>query len=192
MGVFVEDEVLVVLDGVLGVDLCCVCWLFGDNCGFIMVEFVQFVVLMDDILVLELGVDIFGVVLDVFVYVDGVKKLILFFGIGNYLILVCSVNLVCQLFGEDVLCWCSYVYVYGIGMLQNWVIEFYVFNQVVEVFGICDWLVVVIKVYVGYFLGSVGGDQLVVVLGIFVDGVLFGIVMVECFVDDLYVDWLFL
>lgn len=54
---------------------------------------------MDDVLVLELGVDVLGSVVDVFVNVDGIKKLIIVLGFGNYIIMVKFVVLVSSIVG---------------------------------------------------------------------------------------------
>ena len=58
---------------------------FGDNCGFVIAESTQHVILMDDALAVELGADIHGAVTDVFVNADGYKKSISAPGPGNYL-----------------------------------------------------------------------------------------------------------
>lgn len=113
---------------------------------------------MDDELVLCLGVDIYGVVIDVFINVDGFKKFIFVFGLGNYLMVVKVVVSVVQIVGLDIVCYVSFVYVYGFSMLVNWVIELEIFDCVVSVFGIDGWLVIVVKVYVGYFLVIVSVD----------------------------------
>ena len=188
MGALAEDEALAALDGAASADLRRACRPFGDNCGFTMAESAQFAVLMDDALALELGADILGAVPDVFVHADGAKKSISSPGIGNYLTLARSANLVRQLLGEDALRARSYVHAHGTGTPQNRVTESHVLNQVAEAFGIRDWPVAAIKAYVGHSLGSAGGDQLAAALGTFADGVLPGIATVERFADDLHAD----
>lgn len=39
MGVLVIEEGLCLIEGCDDVDFCCVSWFFGENCGFILVEF---------------------------------------------------------------------------------------------------------------------------------------------------------
>lgn len=87
MSVLVEDEGLSKLDGNNGlVDYWRVCCLFVNNCGFIIVEFLQFFMVCSDEFVMELGVIVYGVVFFVYVYVDGIKWFIFVLGVGNYLI----------------------------------------------------------------------------------------------------------
>lgn len=190
MGALAEDSALAALDGAGTPDLRRACRPFGENCGFTMAESAQFTVLMDDALALELGADILGAIPDVFVHADGAKKSISSPGIGNYLTLARSANLVRQLIGEEGLRQRSAVHAHGTGTPQNRVTESHVINQVARAFGIENWPVAAIKAFVGHSLGSAGGDQLAATVGTFAEGLLPGIPTVNDFADDLHADCL--
>ena len=63
-----------------------ICRPFGENIGMILGESCQFVVLMQDALALELGLNIHGAALSSHIHSDGYKKSISGPGAGNYLI----------------------------------------------------------------------------------------------------------
>ncbi len=74
MGALANEEGLRKLDGTEHVDYRKTSRPFGENCGFTIGEGAQVAILMDDALALELGAQIMGSVVDVYVNADGVKK----------------------------------------------------------------------------------------------------------------------
>ena len=74
MGALASEEKLKKLDGTETPDPRRTSRPFGENAGFTMAEATQYIVLMDDALVMELGADIHGAVNDVFINADGFKK----------------------------------------------------------------------------------------------------------------------
>mgnify|MGYP005684331131 FL=1 len=88
MGALATDKELRALQGIDGdglVDYRSACRPFGNNCGFVMAESAQILVLMDDELALEQGAPVLGAVPFVSVHADGAKKSIPGPGPGNYL-----------------------------------------------------------------------------------------------------------
>ena len=85
MGALASDENLRKLDGSDIPDWKSASRPFAENCGFVLSEASQYIVLMDDSLAIELGADIHGSVPEVFINADGIKKSISAPGIGNYI-----------------------------------------------------------------------------------------------------------
>ena len=189
MGALATDEGLRALDG-LGADALPdhrrSCRPFAANCGFTIAESAQFVVLMDDALALELGASVYGAVADVFVNADGYKKSIASPGVGNYLTMARAAALARAIVGEEGLRQRSFVQAHGTGTPQNRVSESHILDETARVFGIRDWPVCALKAYLGHSIGAAAGDQLVMSLGVWADGVLPGILTADHSADDVH------
>ena len=148
---------------------------FGENCGFVIAESAQYVVLFDDALALELGASIHGAVGDVFVNADGTKKSISSPGPGNYITMAKAVASIKAIFGEDIIRRNSFIQAHGSSTPQNRVTESRIFDQVAQAFDISDWPVTAIKAHIGHSLGPASADQLINSLGVFASGILPGI-----------------
>ena len=157
---------------------------FGDNCGFVMGESVQYFVLMDDELAVQLGAEIYGAVPHVFVNADGFKKSISAPGAGNYVTFAKAVAAAQAIVGEEVVREHSFIQSHGSSTPQNRVTESMIFDKVAASFNIKDWPVTAVKAFVGHPLGPASGDQLANALGVFADGILPGIKTVDKIADD--------
>ncbi|MGI9250225.1 MAG: beta-ketoacyl synthase [Pseudohongiellaceae bacterium] len=187
MGALADDEGLRQLDG-LGAgelpDLRRACRPFGVNAGFTLAESAQFVVLMDDELALELGVDILGAVNEVFVNADGFKKSIASPGVGNYISMAKAAVATRNVVGEVGLRERSYVHSHGTGTPQNRTTESHIISATARSFGIDAWPVAAVKAYLGHSLATSAGDQLMAALGAWAYGVIPGIATVDVVADD--------
>lgn len=163
---------------------------FGDNCGFVMAESAQFVILMDDALALELGAQIHGAVTDVFVNADGFKKSISAPGPGNYLTLARAVAAARALVGDEGIRQHSFVHAHGSSTPANRTTESALLDRVAAAFGIDQWPVAAVKSYVGHSLGPASGDQLVAALGSFHYGIIPGIKTIKAVASDVQRDHL--
>lgn len=161
---------------------------FGENAGFTMAEASQYIVLMDDALVMELGADIHGAVSDVFINADGFKKSISAPGPGNYITMAKAVAAARALVGEDAVRERSMIQAHGSSTPQNRVTESQIFDQVAQTFGITNWPVSAVKSYVGHSLSAASGEQLVSTLGIFKYGLIPGIKTIDKVADDVFAD----
>lgn len=184
MGALASDDRLNKLDGVSTPDHRRASRPFADNCGFVMGESTQYVVLMDDALAVELGADIHGAVCDVHVNADGFKKSISSPGAGNYITLAKAVASAQSILGKESVQRHSMIQAHGSSTPQNRVTESMVFDKVAQAFDIHDWPVTAVKAFCGHPLGPASGDQLVSALGIFNDGVLPGIKTADRAADD--------
>lgn len=155
------------------------CRPFGINSGFVMGEGVQFLVLMDDALALELGADVHGGVGDVFVHADGHKKSISAPGVGNYVTFAKAVAAARRELGDAAVRERSFVHAHGTGTPQNRVSESEILDAVARAFDIEDWPVAAIKCYVGHTMAAAGGDQIVSALGTWKDGLVPGIATID-------------
>ena len=161
---------------------------FGENVGFTMAEASQYIVLMDDALVMELGANIHGAVSDVFINADGFKKSISAPGPGNYITMAKAVAAARALLGDEAVRERSMVQAHGSSTPQNRVTESQIFDQVAQTFGITHWPVSAVKSYVGHSLSAASGEQLISSLGIFKYGLIPGIKTIDKVADDVFAD----
>ncbi|WP_277052795.1 beta-ketoacyl synthase [Zestomonas thermotolerans] len=159
---------------------------FGENCGFTLAESSQYLVLMDDALVMELGADIHGAATDVFINADGFKKSISAPGPGNYLTLAKAVASAIQLVGLEGVRRHSFVHAHGSSTPANRVTESELLDRVAAAFGIEDWPLVAVKAFVGHSLAAASADQAVSALGTFHYGILPGIKTIDRVADDVH------
>lgn len=159
---------------------------FGENCGFTIAESTQQVVLMDDALAVELGANIHGAVLDVFVNADGHKKSISAPGPGNYLTLAKAVASARNLLGDEAIRYRSFIQAHGSSTPQNRVTESEIFDRVAQVFGIDQWPIAAVKAYVGHSIAAASGDQLINALGVFKHGIVPGIKTIDQIASDVF------
>ncbi len=159
---------------------------FGNNCGFTIGEGAQFVVLMDDDLVLELGAKVLGSVPDVFVNADGIKKSITAPGPGNYITMAKSVALAKNILGEESLKERSFILAHGSSTPQNRVTESLIYHRIAETFDINNWPVAAPKAFVGHTIGPASGDQMAMALGIFAHNIMPGITTIDEVAADVY------
>ena len=148
------------------------CRPFGDNAGMILGEGAQFVAVTTLEFALEKGLQILGGFTDVAINADGFKKSISSPGIGNYLTMAQSLSntmkIGCSLKN-------SMVVAHGTGTFQNRSTESDVLNKVAEGFELKDWKVTALKGMLGHTMGPAAGDELMVALGIWNQGIIPGI-----------------
>ncbi|PVZ72612.1 beta-ketoacyl synthase [Pelagibaculum spongiae] len=193
MGALANDKAMRQLDGLAddqAPDHRRACRPFSDNCGFVLAESAQFIVLMDDSLALQTGADILGAVPDVFVHADGYKKSISSPGAGNWLSFAKATALAKQLLGAEGLQKHSMVMAHGTGTPQNRVTESKILNDTAAAFGINDWPVCAVKSYVGHSVAAAAGDQLVTALGVFHQGIIPGIQTIDHIANDVFAEHL--
>lgn len=183
MGALAKDEKICQLDGSETIDNRRACRPFSENAGFTIAESSQFVVLMDDTLALELGMNVLGSVADVFIAADANKKSIAAPGVGNYITMAKAAKLAQSLTGDLNR---TYVQAHGTGTPQNKTTESHIINEVAKMFSLNDWSVCAIKSYVGHSIGSAGGDQLAMTLGVWSEGWLPGIHSIDHISDDVH------
>lgn len=188
MSALATDENLCKLDGTTRPDHRRASRPFGENCGFVLSESGQYIVLFDDELALELGAQVHGAVADVFVNADGYKKSISAPGPGNYVTLAKAVAAARAVLGDDAVRQRSFVQAHGSSTPQNRTTESRVFDLVAEAFGITDWPVTAMKAFVGHSLAPASADQMISSLGIFTDEILPGIKTIDAVAGDIYGD----
>lgn len=164
------------------------CRPFGENCGFVMGESAQVMILMDDTLALELGAPILGAVPFVSVHADGAKKSIPGPGAGNYLTMVRAAQA-----ARDILDVPSFergglIMAHGTGTPQNRSSESAIFSTVAGALRVDDWRVSAIKSHTGHSLGAAAGDQMSALLGIWQSGWVPGIGSIDKLADDVVTD----
>ncbi|MEX1033057.1 MAG: beta-ketoacyl synthase [Cellvibrionaceae bacterium] len=157
---------------------------FGQNCGFVLGESSQFALLMDDELAMELGMDIYAAVPDVFINADGYKKSISAPGPGNYITMSKAVASARAILGEKVIRQRSFVQAHGSSTPQNRVSESQILGRVAQTFGIEHWPVGAVKAYLGHSVGPASADQLMATLGVYRYGILPGIKTIDGVADD--------
>lgn len=188
MGALASEEKLKKLDGTDVADPRRTSRPFGENAGFTMAEATQYIVLMDDALVMELGADIHGAVSDVFINADGFKKSISAPGPGNYITMAKAVAAARAIVGDESIRERSMIQAHGSSTPQNRVTESHIFDEVAKVFGIQNWPVSAVKAYVGHSLSAASGEQLISSLGTFKYGLIPGIKTIDKVADDVYKD----
>lgn len=161
---------------------------FGENAGFTMAEASQYIVLMDDALVIELGAEIHGAVSDVFINADGFKKSISAPGPGNYITMAKAVAAARALLGDEAVRERSMIQAHGSSTPANRVTESQIFDLVAQTFGITSWPVSAVKAYVGHSLSAASGEQLIASLGVFKYGLIPGIKTIDKVADDVFAD----
>lgn len=188
MGALASEEKLRKLDDVEEADPRRTSRPFGENAGFTMAEASQYVVLMDDALVMELGADVHGAVGDVFINADGFKKSISAPGPGNYITMAKAVASARAILGDEAVQKRSLVQAHGSSTPQNRVTESQIFDQIAQVFDIAEWPVAAVKAYVGHSLSAASGEQLITSLGVFKYGIVPGIKTIDKVADDVFAD----
>ena len=148
------------------------CRPFGDNAGMILGEGAQFVAVTTLEFALEKGLQILGGFTDVAINADGFKKSISSPGIGNYLTMAQSLSNTMKI-GCSIKN--SMVVAHGTGTFQNRSTESDVLNKVAEGFELKDWKVTALKGMLGHTMGPAAGDELMVALGIWNQGIIPGI-----------------
>ena len=164
------------------------CRPFGDNCGFVMGESAQVMILMDDTLALEQGVPILGAVPFVSVHADGAKKSIPGPGAGNYLTMVRAAQAARDILDEASFKRDGLVMAHGTGTPQNRTSESAIFSTVAQALSVDDWRVSAIKSHTGHSLGAAAGDQMSALLGIWESGWVPGIGSIDKLADDVVTD----
>ena len=186
MGALATDAKLARLDGVERADHRRACRPFAENCGFVLGESAQFVVLCDDALALELGASMHAAVAEVFINADGYKRSIASPGAGNYLTMARAAAAARAVVGDDGLRERSWVSAHGTGTPQNRVTESHVLDETARAFGVARWPVSAVKSYLGHSIGAAGGDQLIACLGTWRYGWLPGIATMATPADDVH------
>lgn len=184
MGALASEEKLKKLDNCEVADARRTSRPFGENAGFTMAEATQYIVLMDDALVMELGAQVHGAVSDVFINADGFKKSISAPGPGNYITMAKAVAAARAIVGDKSIRERSMIQAHGSSTPQNRVTESQIFDAVAKVFGIENWPVSAVKAYVGHSLSAASGEQLIASLGIFKYGLIPGIKTIDKVADD--------
>lgn len=188
MSALAEDQDLLEIDGQSEgeADHRRACRPFAENCGFVMGESGQYVVLMSDELALRVGATIYGSVPGIYIHADGTKTSISSPGIGNYLTLGKAAALTVKLLGDEGLRHRSLLHAHGTSTPQNRVTESHVFDRVAEAFDVRDWVVAATKCYVGHSLGAASADQAIFALGSLALGWVPGIATVREFAADVH------
>lgn len=159
---------------------------FGENCGFTIGESAQFLIIMDDKLVVELGAKPLGSVVDVFINADGIKKSITSPGPGNYITMAKSVALAKNILGDESVQKRSFILAHGSSTPQNRVTESLIYDRLAQTFDINDWPITAPKAFVGHSLGPASGDQITMALGIFAHNIMPGVTTIDKVADDVY------
>ena len=173
------------LDKKLEINCARACRPFSSNCGFVVANASQFIVLMAPELALQLGAKIYGSVPDVFINADANKKSISAPGIGNYVTFAKATALAKAILGSDKLQE-TFVQAHGTGTPQNRVTESHIINEVAKTFGLNGWMVTAVKSYVGHSFGAASGDQILTTLGTWQHGWIPGIKTIDHIAEDVY------
>jgi acetoacetyl-[acyl-carrier protein] synthase len=186
MGALASDENLCKLDGSDIPDWKSASRPFAENCGFVLSEASQYIVLMDDSLAIELGADIHGSVPEVFINADGIKKSISAPGIGNYISFAKAVAAAIEIVGKESVQKRSFVHAHGSSTPTNRVTESELINRIAGTFEIENWPVTAVKSYVGHTISAASGDQLISALGTFKYGLVPGIKTTREIANDVH------
>ena len=164
------------------------CRPFGDNCGFVMGESAQVMILMDDALALEQGAPILGAVPFVSVHADGAKKSIPGPGAGNYMTMARAAQAARDILDQPSFERSVVVMAHGTGTPQNRSSESAIFSTIAGAMSVEDWRVSAIKSHTGHSLGAAAGDQMAALLGIWASGWVPGIGSIDRLADDVVTD----
>lgn len=164
------------------------CRPFGDNCGFVMGESAQVMILMDDALALEQGAPILGAVPFVSVHADGAKKSIPGPGAGNYMTMARAAQAARDILDQPSFERSGVVMAHGTGTPQNRSSESAIFSAIAGAMSVEDWRVSAIKSHTGHSLGAAAGDQMAALLGIWESGWVPGIGSIDRLADDVVTD----
>ena len=162
------------------------CRPFAPNCGFVMGESAQFIVLASETLAVEKGCRCWGAVGGVHVSADGYKRSISKPGIGNYATFFKSLAIASAIVGEKALKNHGFVYAHGTGTPQNRVSESQIMSKAALLHGIEDWKITSVKSRLGHPLGAAGGDQIASALGVWEHGLIPGIKTIEELAPDVH------
>ncbi|ROS05065.1 acetoacetyl-[acyl-carrier protein] synthase [Sinobacterium caligoides] len=193
MGALATDEALLALDAAKALadpDYRRACRPFAENCGFTIAESAQFIILMDDALVMETGATIFAAAGDVFINADGNKKSISAPGVGNYITVAKAVASAKSVVGAESISQRSYVHAHGTSTPKNRTTESHILNETAKAFAIDRWPVAAVKCYLGHSIGCAAGDQIASALGVWQHGIIPGIATIESVADDVHQDHL--
>ena len=164
------------------------CRPFGQNVGMVLGESAQFIILMDDALVVELGAEVYGCVSAVSSHSDGFKSSISGPGIGNYITMAKCVAEAEKIIGSKKLRTRTFVHAHGTGTPANRTTESHILNEVAKTYGIKSLPVTGIKSYLGHSMAPASGDQLTSTLGTWDQGIIPGIHSTSSVADDVYQD----
>jgi acetoacetyl-[acyl-carrier protein] synthase len=185
-----EDKNLIKLQEQLGED--CetpnhrrICRPFGENIGMILGESAQFIVLMQDNLALELGLNIHGAALSSHIHSDGYKKSISGPGAGNYLTVGKTFNEIKKHFSSAALNK-TFFHAHGTSTPQNRESESHIISSIAKAFGIDALPVTAIKSYLGHSLAAAGGDQMISTLGSWKNNLIPGITSTPKLAENVY------
>ena len=185
-----EDKNLIKLQEQLGED--CetpnyrrICRPFGENIGMILGESAQFIVLMQDSLALELGLNIHGAALSSHIHSDGYKKSISGPGAGNYLTVGKTFNEIKKHFSSAALNK-TFFHAHGTSTPQNRESESHIISSIAKAFGIEALPVTAIKSYLGHSLAAAGGDQMISTLGSWKNNFIPGITSTPKLAENVY------
>jgi len=158
---------------------------FGENIGMILGESAQFVVLMQDSLALQLGLNIHGTALSSHIHSDGYKKSISGPGAGNYLTVGKIFNEIKKHFSSAALNK-TFFHAHGTGTPQNRESESHIISSISKAFGIEALPVTAIKSYLGHSLAAAGGDQMISTLGSWKNNLIPGITSTPELAENVY------
>ncbi len=164
------------------------CRPFGQNVGMVLGESAQFIILMDDALVVELGAEVYGCVSAVSSHSDGFKSSISGPGIGNYITMAKCVAEAEKIIGSKKLRTRTFVHAHGTGTPANRTTESHILNEIAKTYGIKSLPVTGIKSYLGHSMAPASGDQLTSTLGTWDQGIIPGIHSTSSVADDVYQD----
>ena len=164
------------------------CRPFGQNAGMVLGESAQFIILMDDALVVELGAEVYGCVSAVSSHSDGFKSSISGPGIGNYITMAKCVAEAEKIIGSKKLRTRTFVHAHGTGTPANRTTESHILNEIAKTYGIKSLPVTGVKSYLGHSMAPASGDQLTSTLGTWDQGIIPGIHSTSSVADDVYQD----
>ncbi|MAJ86646.1 MAG: beta-ketoacyl synthase [Cellvibrionales bacterium TMED148] len=167
MGALASDDNLCKLDGTTVPNHRTASRPFAENCGFVLSESTQYLILMDDALAIELGADVFGAIPEVFINADGIKKSVSAPGVGNYISFSKAVAAATRVVGEDSVRNHSFVHAHGSSTPANRRTESTLIDRIAKTFDLYDWPITATKSFVGHSLSAASGDQLMSALGTF-------------------------